>query len=149
MHVSSSCFRFQQVLTLDPSNARAYSSLALLYLDQQDLTHAETMFLQALTVDPTYRSALYNLGVLYNHQGRTAEAIGYLKQLTTLYPQHLNGAQLLADCYMKSNHPEWAEKIYNHLLLSNPNHVPALHNLGMCGSPGMDQRLGQVHCNIL
>ncbi len=123
--------RFQQVLTLDPSNARSYFSLALLYLDEQDLGQSEAMFLHALHVDPTYRSALYNLGVMYNHQGRTQEAIQHLKRLMELYPEHLNGAQLLADCYMRANQPESAEKAYSHVLLSNPNHVPALHNLGM------------------
>lgn len=123
-------YRFQQVLDMDPTNVRAHFSMALIYLDRQNLEKSEEMFVGALTIDPRHRSALYNLGVLYNHQKREAEAIVYLKQLISLYPKHFNGAQLMGDCYMKTNQPELAEQIYSHVLSHRPNHVPALHNLG-------------------
>lgn len=119
------------MLALDAGNVRAYFNLAILYLDMQDLGKAEEMFLNALSADPTYRSALYNIGVLYNHQNRVVEAISHLKLLVQHYPKHLNGAQLLGDCYFKSEQLELAEKLYHHVLDINPYHVPALHNLGM------------------
>ena len=130
--------RFQQVLQLDSSNVRAYFNLALLYLDQQNLEKSEAMFLQALSIDPTYRSAIYNLGVLYNHQNRVTEAITYLQQLVNVYPQHLNGAQLLADCYMKTAQLDKAEQVYHHVLNNSPNHIPALHNLGLFVTGSID-----------
>lgn len=95
------------------------------------------MFLKALELDPTYRSAMYNLGVLYNHQQRIKEAIVYLQQLVSLYPEHLNGAQLLADCYMKTQQLALAEQVYGHVLQRNPTHMAALHNLGELASVGV------------
>ncbi len=124
--------RFQQVLLIDPTNVRAHFSLALLYLDHQNLEKSEEMFLKALETDPTYRSALYNLGVLYNHQNRWMESIVYLKHLVSQYPEHLNGAQLLADCYMKTEQAHLAVELYTHVVQLDPAHVPALHNLGKC-----------------
>jgi tetratricopeptide (TPR) repeat protein len=117
-------------LVVDPANVRAHFSLALLHLDQQNLEKSEEMFLKALQLDPTYRSALYNLGVLYNHQARVKNAIMYLQQLVSQYPEHLNGAQLLGDCYMKTQRQDLAEQMYSHVLQRNPNHTAALHNLG-------------------
>ena len=128
-------YRFQQVLDMNPTNVRAHFSMALIYLDRQNLEKSEEMFVGALAIDPRHRSALYNLGVLYNHQKRETEAIVHLKQLVSLYPQHFNGAQLLADCYMKTDQPQLAEQIYRSVLSHRPNHVPALHNLGTLPPP--------------
>lgn len=120
-------------MEIDPASVRAHFSLALIYLDQNNLKKSEEMFLRTLQLNPTYRSALYNIGVLYNHQSRVKDAIGYLQQLVSRYPEHLNGAQLLADCYMKTQQEDLAEQLYKHVLRQNPNHTAALHNLGKCG----------------
>ena len=122
--------RYEQVLAVDPGNVRAYANLALLHLDDEAYDKAEEMFLRALAVDHTYRSALYNLGVLYHHQQRLREATSSLHQLVQHHPQHLNGAQLLGDCYFKSNQLDQAEHLYRHVLNYSPTHVAALHNLG-------------------
>lgn len=88
------------------------------------------MFLQALAIDPVYKSALFNLGVLYNHQDRYNEAETILSRLKELYPDHLNGLQLLGDVYMKQQKEENAQEMYETVLEQNSNHVTSLHNLG-------------------
>jgi len=53
-----------------------------------------------------------------------------LSRLAELYPDHLNGVQLLGDCYMRLQQQDKAEEMYRLVLRQNPNHVTALHNLG-------------------
>ncbi len=141
--LSLSVHRYQQVISLDPHNVRAYSNLALLHLDLRDYQKAEETFLHVLTVDPSYRSALYNLGVLYNHQQKLEQAVGYLEQLVLHHPSHLNGAQLLADCYFNSRQLDKADHFYHHVLKYHPSHVAALHNLGMAHT---NIHMYPIHC---
>ena len=89
------------------------------------------MFLQTLRIQPDYRSALYNLGLLYNHLHKYAEAAAQLSRLAAMYPNHLNGVQLLGDCYMRLQLPQKAREMYELVLSQNPKHMTALHNLGM------------------
>ena len=123
-------YRFENILSIEPLNARAASNLALVYLDLQNVEKSEEMFLRTLQIDPTYRSTLYNLGVLYNRQKRYTEAMELLSKLATLYPDHLNGVQLLGDCYLRLQQQKKAEEMYKLVLRQNPNHTTALHNLG-------------------
>ena len=99
------------------------------------------MFLRTLQIDPTYRSTLYNLGVLYNRQRRYTEAVELLSKLATLYPDHLNGVQLLGDCYLRLQHQKKAEEMYRLVLRQNPNHTTALHNLGQLQSMTIEVRV--------
>ena len=65
-----------------------------------------------------------------SHHDRYSEARELLSKLAELYPDHLNGMQLLGDCYMRLQQQGKAEEMYRHVLRQNPNHVTALHNLG-------------------
>ena len=127
-------YRFENVLSIEPQNARAASNIALIYLDLQNMKKSEEMFLKTLQIDPTYRSTLYNLGVLYNRQRRYTEAVELLGKLASLYPDHLNGVQLLGDCYLRLQQQKKAEEMYRLVLRQNPNHTTALHNLGQLQS---------------
>ena len=57
-----------------------------------------------------------------------------LGKLASLYPDHLNGVQLLGDCYLRLQQQKKAEEMYRLVLRQNPNHTTALHNLGQLQS---------------
>ena len=102
----------------------------MLYLDQKEINKSEAVLVRSLSIDPDHRSSLYNLAVIYNHKQLYSKALPLLNKLVRLYPDHINGRQLLGDCFMWLHQVEEAERVYREVLTQHPNHVPALHNLG-------------------
>lgn len=102
----------------------------MVYLDQKEIDKSEEMLVRSLSIDPDYRTSLYNLAVIYNHKQLHSKAVPLLKKLVSLYPDHINGRQLLGDCFMWLHQIEEAEVVYREVLAEHPKHVPALHNLG-------------------
>lgn len=74
-------FRFKGVLQLDPTDAKAMSSLALAYVDKGDTEEATHWLRQTVDMNPTSRAPLYNLAVIMTRSNRHAEAVPLLDQL--------------------------------------------------------------------
>jgi len=65
---------YEEVLDLEPDNARAHYALAGVYQIQERFEQAEVHYHAALQADPHMAEAYYDLGQCYKTQGRLAEA---------------------------------------------------------------------------
>ncbi|KAM3503157.1 hypothetical protein MY10362_004368 [Beauveria mimosiformis] len=134
--------------------AWAFNSLGILYLNQDRLREAETMFERALdgheALGPNNTSTLHtvnNLGGLYKGQGRLKEAEamykraldGYEKALGPNHTSTLHTVNNLGSLYSGQGRLQEAEAMYKRALDNyekawGPNHIPTLgivNNLGL------------------
>lgn len=93
---------YQQAITVDTYNARAYGALGRFYHQTKSFTKAEEYYKKALLYNPKLFEALVDLGILLNEQKRKSEALEQFHAAILLHPRdktvlvHL--AQLVAEC---------------------------------------------------
>ncbi|PVD28691.1 hypothetical protein C0Q70_11285 [Pomacea canaliculata] len=115
----------------DPRDPKIFFNSAMLAMDEKNFMAAEINFKKAVQLDPKFRSALFNLALmLVNDVNRPLEAVPYLEQLLTHYPDHTKGLILMGD--LNVNHLknlDAAEQNFRTILQHEPNNVQAHHNL--------------------
>ncbi|KAJ8315684.1 hypothetical protein KUTeg_007834 [Tegillarca granosa] len=123
--------RLRSLTKKSPDDSKAYFTLAMLAMDEQDYSLAEEFFLKAIKLDPAFRSALFNLALmLVNNLNRPLDAAPYLETLLQHYPDHTKGLMLMGDLnvnHLKRLHE--AEKNFKAIIEMEPEHVQANHNL--------------------
>lgn len=123
--------RLRSLTKKSPDDSKAYFTLAMLAMDEQDYPLAEEFFLKAIKLDPAFRSALFNLALmLVNNLNRPLDASPYLETLLQHYPDHTKGLMLMGDLnvnHLKRLHE--AEKNFKAIIEMEPEHVQANHNL--------------------
>lgn len=77
---------FNEMLALDPLNARALDARGTILTDQGKLEQAITDYTKAIEADPLYPPAYYNRGRVYGLQKKYDEAITDLRQSFELAP---------------------------------------------------------------
>jgi len=126
-------FQFQRLLRameLQPENDRVYFNLGMLAMDDGNAEDAEKWFKKAISLKPNFRSALFNLALLLTEQNRPLESVPHLRALLSAHPGHVKGLTLLGD--VLTNHVrdlDGAEECYRRILLEDPGHSQAAHNL--------------------
>eukprot|EP00095_Tigriopus_kingsejongensis_P012150 snap_masked-scaffold954_size76946-processed-gene-0.15 protein:Tk12150 transcript:snap_masked-scaffold954_size76946-processed-gene-0.15-mRNA-1 annotation:"transmembrane and tpr repeat-containing protein cg4050-like" len=109
---------------------RVFFNLAMLHMDEGDLTAAEGFFERAIALQSDFRSALFNYALLLSETGRAGQSGPLLHQLIHYHPDHVKGLILLGDLYV--NHVgdlEKAEQCYRTILQLEPDHIQGRHNL--------------------
>ena len=91
-------------------------------------THTHTSVCNSASHAPVIINAI----LCYVIVCRFPEAIGYLKELITHHPNHVNGLSQLATCYQQLGQKEKAMDTYSRVLERDSNHLQALQNLGEC-----------------
>ena len=81
---------FQQLLTIDPSNALAYENIGVAQLQAKDFKGAELALRRALNLDPSLAGAWTTLGVVLASTGRTDAAIEAWERALQLDPNDAN-----------------------------------------------------------
>lgn len=89
---------FNQVLKIDPNNARAYGFLASLYFQQDNFDKATSFALEALRLQPKSDSTLI-LGAIAYLRKDYEGAEKFLGNLLTMYPDKVDGYLYLARTY--------------------------------------------------
>lgn len=77
---------FNEMLALDPLNARALDARGTILTDQGNLEQAITDYTKAIEADPLYPPAYYNRGRVYGLQKKYDQAITDLRQSFELAP---------------------------------------------------------------
>lgn len=77
---------FEQALTDNPNDARAWLDLGLTHEAESDWTSAENAYRRAIEADPNFAEAFNNLGVLLRAQGNLREATTMLERAVALDP---------------------------------------------------------------
>jgi Flp pilus assembly protein TadD len=76
----------REAVVQDPSFARAYNTLGVVYRRHGDLAEAERALVHAMSLDPSNPQSMANLAQVYGDQGRSAEAGALRQRLAVLQP---------------------------------------------------------------
>ncbi|MCX7920355.1 MAG: tetratricopeptide repeat protein [bacterium] len=92
---------FEQYLTTDSTNAKAYYNLGLAYVYLEKYDNAVAAWKKAIELDPEFEAAYYNLGLVYIHPQayRTQEAINTFQTVVKLNPKNYKAYYQLAVGY--------------------------------------------------
>jgi len=119
----------QKAISLDDSNAAAYSVLGQVYGMKRQLDNAIAECERAVSLDPNSAENLMRLGTVLNYAGRTGEAIPYLQNAIRLNPlPTANYFVMLAFAYRESGQYEKAIEAAKKALQREPNtQSPYIH----------------------
>ena len=112
----------RRALALQPDNAEAHSSLALVALQHDyDLTAAEDGFRRAVAADPEYPEAHYNLAVALTTRGRFDEALRELQTARELDPVAFDLHPSIPMLYLYARRYDDAVAAYRDILAVRPD----------------------------
>ena len=112
----------QKAISLDDSNAAAYSVLGTIYAMKRQYDKAIAECERAVSLDPNSAENIYRLGMVLNWAGRAEEAIPYLQNAIRLNPlPPANYFVHLAVCYRDSGQYEKAIEASKKALQREPN----------------------------
>jgi len=103
-------FYNEKILSLDPNNIDALTSLGVIYFNEGLYSKAEFLFIKAINIEPNNVEALYNLGVLYGTTGELHNAVIKLNKAARINPQNGEIYQTLGLFYLQSQLYDEAEK---------------------------------------
>lgn len=119
-----------EVLEIDPNNARAYFIKGLNVRDlTQDTLQAISYFQRAVDLDNTYIDALDMLGVLYAKK-KNPLAISYYQNILSLDPNRADVYYKMGVFYMDIKETNKALEAYTKAVELNPKDVDSYFNLG-------------------
>ena len=104
-----------------------YQAVAKDRLKKRD--DAEKIYLKALELHPDYFDARQRLGVLYVVEQKFPEALEQFKEAARIRPDDDDTQVFLGAVYMYNNMPEESEKIYDSLVVRNPQAAQKMLNL--------------------
>jgi adenylate cyclase len=119
----------QKAISLDDSNAAAYSVLGQVYGMKRQYEKAIAECERAVSLDPNSAENLMRLGTVLNYAGRAGEAIPYLQNAIRLNPlPAANYFNMLAFAYRESGQYEKAIEAAKKALQREPNtQSPYIH----------------------
>ncbi len=115
--------------TRDPDKARALHEVAVLQLDQGDLSAAEAVLKRALAADPLHGPSYNNLGLIYLEQGRLYLAAWQFQRAMELMPQQVQPRNNLGLVLEEARKLDEAVETYREALALQPNQPEVLGNL--------------------
>ena len=121
------CLR--HTIALAPTFAKPYEDLGLLLFQKCDYEEAVTVLRKAVEFDPTLDTAFFTLGKALGNLGHGREADEAYEKSFELSPHRKLMAQALA--LHRDGKFREAEKVYRHILQSDPDNVDVLRLLGL------------------
>lgn len=120
--VENALRHIKKVLEIDPKNAQAHQTMALIYTQEGDLATAESYYEKAIKFDPKLSSARNNYATLLYSKERYEEAITHLKVAAEdlSYDNRAQAVQNLGLSYLKLGRINDAEASFQTALRLNP-----------------------------
>ncbi len=124
--------QYRKVLTMAPSDWRAFYGLGNVYHDQNNYLDAVHEYSEVIRLNPKYADARYWLGISLRGLQRNAEAVEQFKQAISMDPQNSRIHYNLANSYFDQNRYREAIDSYKEAirLKVNLDMVGALYKLG-------------------
>jgi protein O-mannosyl-transferase len=97
--------------SINAGDPRVHTGLGFSYLEKGITNAAETNFHIALKIDPQYIDAKTGLGILRYRRKQYPEALSYFEQVYSARRESVDLVVMMCDSYLRTNHPELAEKI--------------------------------------
>lgn len=118
-------------LAIDPNNATAHGTIALLYEQLGMLDQAAEHYRRAAALKPNDPSIINNYGRFLCHQGRRQEGLRLLRQAAEdkLYPRRWIPLTNAGECAREAGRLEEAERYLREALKLNPENALALETM--------------------
>jgi serine/threonine protein kinase/tetratricopeptide (TPR) repeat protein len=120
---------FENALTYDSFNHRAYREIAKAFVSLNQPDMAESTYKRAIELQPELISAQFSLGWFYVSQGRKQDALRQAQKIITLNPEGFQVWNNLGGIYYYLGQYRDARDKWNHSLAIEPNYG-AFSNLG-------------------
>lgn len=116
-------------LKIDPYDARVYFTKGMCFKELGDTDLAISTFRTTIEQDPDYFHAYMQLGNIFAAQDNPI-AIDYYNNAIQVNPGMVEAHYALGYYLQEHNNPDGALKVYNDLLMFDPQNAPTLHNIG-------------------
>lgn len=116
-------------LRIDPFEAKVYFIKGMCFKENGDTNLAISSFRTAVEQDPDYFHAYMQLGNIFAAQNNPI-AIDYYNNAINVNPTMVEAHYALGFYLQEHGNPDGALKVYNDLLMFDPNNAPTLHNIG-------------------
>jgi tetratricopeptide (TPR) repeat protein len=118
-----------EVIKLDELDPKAYFLRGVVFLENKDTSRSIRNFQKAIDVDQDYFDAHLQLGMIYAGK-KNKLAIDYFNNALNIKPDDVDVSYYLAMYYQETGVYDEAIKIYEGLLLKDPEFYYALYNIG-------------------
>lgn len=108
---------YDKVLDKNPSDLDVKTKMAMTYLTEVNPMQGIAMLREVLAEDPKNELALYNMGMLSIQSGQYDRAIGRLKELVGINPDHTQGHLLLGIALMNTGDKAGAKEQFEKVKL--------------------------------
>lgn len=117
----SSLESFDQLVEIDPNNARAYFWKGIAFKENKFMDKAEEMFFKTVQVDNTYYDAYMQLGELYTQKDQKV-ALQFYENAQRLKPNSDECLYAMGRIYQSQNQYATAYEHYNAAIKNNAGH---------------------------
>eukprot|EP00057_Strongylocentrotus_purpuratus_P029584 XP_011684058.1 PREDICTED: transmembrane and TPR repeat-containing protein 3-like [Strongylocentrotus purpuratus] len=125
--------RLKKLLEIDPPSVQVYSTLALIFMDDEDTSAALHYYQKALEIQPSNYQALVNTSNIHFEEERPLQAKPYLETLLKHHPNHTEIAKsmlLLGEILLNSLQDEvQSQQLFQRIVDLDSSNVRAQHNL--------------------
>lgn len=119
---------YQQVIRLEPDNAKPLAALSALYLVLQDVPKAAELAEKAAALAPGDPDALNALARARDWQGDYESALNYALDALEVQPKNATSLAILAEVYTDVGNWDTAEDYLEQAIEADPKNVLALRN---------------------
>ncbi len=116
------------VIKLDELQSKAYFLRGVVFLENNDTARSIRNFQKAIDVDQDYFDAHLQLGMIYAEK-KNKLAVDYFNNALNIKPGNLDVSYYLGMYYQETGNYDEAIKIYEGLLLKDPQFYYALYNI--------------------
>jgi tetratricopeptide (TPR) repeat protein len=121
---------YQQILRTDPTEARAWFALGMLWQGRKQAAEAERCFRQAVRFKPGEADGYYQLGSVLVQQGRQDDAAAAYEKCLEIKPDYAEALANLGYVRGEQGKLDEAVELYQRALAVNRNYAEVHHNLG-------------------
>ena len=119
----------QMWLEYYPDDVNAYAILGLVYQVTGQLQEAEQTYRKAIEIDDNRGNFFVHLAEILQAQNRDEEALEFLQQYASQYPDHTRSYKLLGNFHLEEGNLELAEEKFERATLLDPNDIEAKSSL--------------------
>jgi predicted TPR repeat methyltransferase len=128
-----------------PETASALCNLGTIHRRQGRADEAEAAFRRALEAVPDFAEAWYNLSLVLMQSSRIHEGLLANSRAVALWPQHLQGRELVIRALLLLGERERAAALYREWLAEEPDNAVVQHQLAACLGEGVPERASDAY----
>jgi tetratricopeptide (TPR) repeat protein len=123
--------RWEQMLQIDPNDARAHYNLGIVMERAGDAAGAIAHYEQATQIEPDFAMAHYNLAIALQRAGRAAEAADQYEQASRIEPDNANAYIGLGFALAQLGNTQGSIAYFEQALRKKPDFAEAHYNLAV------------------